>query len=84
MKILRRNCVFFDLFIERIIFWFVQRGIGGQEQNQGNILGSGRGEKLPDELGHLGYWNGREGYRFEVSVETELTKLAYRLNLSEG
>lgn len=75
----------FDLFIEWIIFWCVQRGMGGgQEQNQGNILGSGRGEKLPDGLGQLGYWNWREVYRFEVSVERELTKLAYRLNLSEG
>lgn len=74
----------FDLFIEPIIFWCIQKGMGGQEQNQENILGSGRGEKLPDGLGQLGYWNWREGYRFEVSVETELTKLAYRLNLSEG
>lgn len=63
----------------------VYRGIWvGQEQNQENILGSGRGEKLPDGLGQLGHWNWREGYRFDVSVEIELTKLAYRLNLTAG
>lgn len=70
--------------LNQLSFGVYRREWGGQEQNQENILGSGRGEKLPDGLGQLGYWNWREGYRFEVSVETELTKLAYRLNLSEG
>ena len=45
----------FDLFVEAtVLFEYTERDLGGQELNQGKILGSGRKEKIPVELGQLG------------------------------